>query len=127
MSFHEITDQLLLEITALTGPKLLMAFLVAVGYALQAVPQVPNRFIPHVNIALGSVLAPLFIGVPATGQMPHNLALPDVTAWAQVLMTGFLLSCATWLMHAKLLKPLIDDKLAGSGPNPLPPQPGITP
>jgi hypothetical protein len=119
--FHELTDEIILQVTALTGPKLLMAFLLALGYLLQAIPWVPNRFIPHVLLSVGTVLSPLFIGVPGTGEMHHALILPDVTAIVQVAMTGFLLAAATWAIHAKLLKPRIDDRI--SPPTEPPPKP----
>ena len=114
MNFNELTDQIILEVLSLKGPKLLMVSLVLLGYLLKSVPKFPNRWIPRTIIATGGLLSPLFIPLPSHGSIDPGLCCPEPTCWASVVMTGFILGGASWLLHAKLLKKLIDDKV-GTG------------
>lgn len=104
-------DSFIVDILALKGPKLLIVFLIVLGYGLQAVPIFPNKYIPRVVLVLGILLSPFILSWPQPGQMPPELRYPDLAAWTQTLMAGFLLAAVSWLLHNKLLKPYIDDKL----------------
>lgn len=116
MNFNELTDQLLLEVLALKGPKLLMVSLIMFGYLLKTIPTFPNRWIPRAVILMGGTLSPLFIPLPSHGSIDPGLCCPEPTCWVSVVLTGFLLGGASWFLHAKVLKKYLDDKI-GKGQN----------
>lgn len=111
----QIIDELILSIVMLKGVKLLVVFLLAMGYGLKVVPGFQNRLIPLVTVTMSTVLAPFFLGWPQPGDMDPCICCPDTLAVMQILMTGFLLGCGTWMLHAKLLKGIIDGKLFKNG------------
>jgi hypothetical protein len=109
----EVIDQLIVSIITLTGPKLLIVTLLAVGYGLKIVPQrfFPNKFIPLVTVPAGTILGPFFLGWPCIADFDPKLCCPEVAMYLQVYMQGFLLACGTWALHAKVLKRVLDQKL----------------
>jgi hypothetical protein len=113
-------DDMILQIVTLKGPQLMIAFLILTGYGLKIFPWFPNDLIPLVTIAFGGALAPLFIAWPSTGSMDPALRYPEVTAWAQIMITGLLLGAGAWLIHNKVLKPFIDDKISPPSHTPEP-------
>lgn len=105
-------DQLISDVTALTGAKLLMTVLIAIGYGLQRVPAFSNDRIPLVVIVSGMLLAPVLVSWPSPGDMDPGLRFAEITAWVQVIAQGFLLAAASWGIHAGVLKKVIDDRIA---------------
>jgi len=104
-------DELIRQVTALTGVPLMVVDLIVLGYCLKACPWVDNKWIPWITVPCGTILAPLFLGWPCVGDMPHNLCCPELTCYAQVYSQGFLLSCGAWMLHATFLKRFLDSKL----------------
>jgi hypothetical protein len=114
-------DEMILQIVTLKGPQLMIAFLIMTGYGLKIFPWLDNKYIPPVTVILGGAMAPLFISWPAEGKMSPELRYPEVAAWAQIIITGLLLGAGSWLIHNKVLKPFIDDKIS---PPTYTPEPG---
>lgn len=106
----DFIDPVLVSLTALKGPKLLIAFLVVVGYGLKFVPGFSNRYIPYVTMPLGALLAPFLVAWPKPENMEPDLRYNEVAAWIQVEIMGVLLASVAWAMHAKILKRVIDNK-----------------
>ena len=112
MNPHELADQFLIELLALKGPSLLLVFLMMLGYGLKVVPWIDNKRIPLFIVLGGGVLAPLFIPFQSPGSIDPGLCCVEATQWASVLITGNLLGALAWLLHAKLLKRWIDEKIS---------------
>lgn len=120
MDSIELVDQLIRDVTALKGPKLLIAFLIALGYGLQKAPLIDSKYIPRILVLLGIVLAPVLVAWPTPETMEPGVRFNDITAWVQVGVQGFLLACGAWLLHAKILKRMIDDKIGNQPETPAP-------
>ena len=110
----QLLDRILDEVTALNGPKLLLVFLIAVGYGLKTIKQIDNEHIPKILAVAGAMFAPFLVGWPATGDMDASLRYAEIAAWCQVLMQGFLLGVAARLIHQCILKKWFDDRF-GNG------------
>lgn len=108
----QMIDEMILQVVTLKGPQLMIVFQILVGYGLKVIPWFDNRFIPLSTVVIGGLLAPLFIAWPEPGSMDPALRYPEVTAWAQTIITGLLLGAGSWLIHNKVLKPFIDDKIS---------------
>lgn len=107
----EMLDPFILQVVTLRGPSAIVVFLIMLGYALKMFPAIPNRFIPLVNFVAGPALAVFLLPWPATGMIDPGLRYPDVAAWLMLIMTGFLLACIAWMLHAKFLRKFIDEKI----------------
>lgn len=112
----EMLDEMILQVTRLQGPSAVVVFVIMLGYACKMIQGFPNRYIPLVSFVTGPVLTLILVGPPGTGQMPPNLFWPDLAAYTSCLVTGFLLSCLAWIMHAKFLRKWIDDKVPALNP-----------
>lgn len=111
MSVGELIQTTIKEITSLQGPPAVIITIIFVGYALKMIPSFPNRFIPLVSFALGPLLTLVLVGWPTSGTMAPGLRWPEIAAWMTAIIQGFLLACAAWLSHAKVLRAVIDDKV----------------
>jgi hypothetical protein len=111
MNAFDFIDPLLISLTALRGPKLLIAFVVVLGYGLKLIPSFPNKYIPAATLCAGPILAPFIVAWPQPGDMEPNLRYNEAAAWIQIIIMGVLLSSLAWATHAKILRKLIDDKL----------------
>jgi hypothetical protein len=114
----EMLDSLILQVTTLKGPSAVVVFIIMLGYALKMVPKFPNKYIPLASFVIGPVLTLILVGPPGTGTLSPNLFWPDLAAHVSCLVTGFLLSCVAWIMHAKFLRKMIDDKVPELNPKP---------
>lgn len=114
MNPFDLLDSFLLEVLKLKGPKLLAVFLIVLGYGLKFIPKFPNQFIPVIVLLSGTALAPFMLAWPQPGEIDPALRYPEVAAWAQTLLAGFLVGGLSWLLHAKLLRKVIDEKLNGT-------------
>lgn len=80
-----------------------VAFVVALGYVVRAVPVVANRFIPLIGIATGSAF--FTIVIPLTLQPDANRAWNwYVLMWG----VGVGLSAFAWLIHLMVISKLED-------------------
>ena len=111
----ELIDQLIAEVTTLKGPSLVVVFIIFIGYALK-MSRFPNRCIPLVSFVIGPLLTPIMISWPEPGNMPNGVRWPEAAAWAQIVVMGFLLACIAWILHGKVLRKLIDDKVPALNP-----------
>lgn len=112
----EMLDQLILQVTQLKGPSAVVVFIIMFCYMLKMWRLFPNRFIPIVGAILGPILTLILVGPPGTGSLAPNLFWPDLAAHVSCIVTGFLLFCVAWIMHAKFLRKLIDDKVPELNP-----------
>mgnify|MGYP000384882049 CR=1 FL=1 len=112
----EMLDEMILQVTRLQGPSAVVVFVIMLGYACKMIQGFPNRYIPLVSFVAGPALTLILVGPPGTEQMPPNLFWPDLAAYTSCLVTGFLLSCLAWIMHAKVLRKWIDDKVPALNP-----------
>jgi hypothetical protein len=116
MMIKELLDKALEEITTLHGPSLVVVFIILLGYALKMIPAFPNKLIPLVSFVIGPILTPIMVGWPDTGSIPPGVRWPEYASWATVLVQGFLFACIAWIMHGKVLRKLIDDKVPALNP-----------
>jgi hypothetical protein len=112
----ELIDAMITELTTLKGPSLVVVFIILAGYALKMIPRFPNKFIPLVSFCIGPLLAPVMVSWPNSGDMPPGVRWPEAAAWAQVIVMGFLLACCAWILHGKVLRKLIDEKIPALTP-----------
>lgn len=104
-------DPFIIQLTTLKGPKLVIVFLIMLGYMLKMLPQVPNRVIPFVNCLVGPVLSVFLVAWPTPGSMDHDLLYPHVAAWVQAVINGALLAILAWVIHRQVLRKYLDDKV----------------
>ena len=123
MNPHELADEFLIELLALKGPSLLLVFLMMLGYGLKVFPWIDNKHIPLCIVLGGGMLSLLFIPLQPTKSIDPGLCCPEATQWASVLITGNLLGALAWLLHAKLLKKWIDEKVSKPDQPPTSPTP----
>jgi hypothetical protein len=91
------------------GPEALVGIcIIALCYALKALPFFPNRFIPAVCIFLPVLLYPL---VCKPGEAPHDIRYPVIRAG----MIGLVIGVLSWLLHNRLLKRWVDKFLFPDG------------
>ena len=119
----EMLDKFITDFTSPHGPKAVVIFIIFLGYALKMWKRFPNRCIPLVSFIVGPPLAVLLVQWPTAGRMDPGLLWPDVAAWITALIQGFLLACSAWILHAKILRQFVDDKIPALQPKPTPPAP----
>jgi hypothetical protein len=102
---RDTIDQLLAA-----SPEMFLFFaLIASGYALKAVPFLPNNYIPAVNLVVAAVVYPLLCD---PGKAPPELRYPVV----RYVLTGLVIFVLSWVAHAKFLKALEEKwNLFGNG------------
>jgi len=87
------------------SPELLMGLgIILFGYLLRYIPCIKNKFIPPICMLSGAVLYP-FISKP--GDAPPDLTHPSV----HLVLLGFVIGCAAWIFHNKVLAKWLDPLL----------------
>lgn len=83
---------------------LLVLGIIAIGYALKAITQFPNRLIPLVNLLIGGLVYPL---ITSPGSADYTMRYPVV----RQIICGLIIGCAAHYIHALVLKPRLDKYL----------------
>lgn len=107
----EYLTDILNQITSLKGVALIAVCLLALGYVLKAIPQIPNALIPASVITGGMILTPI-LGEP--GAVSPDIKHPLVG----LVLQGFLIGVAAWILHEKVIKHFegwLKGKLPGGG------------
>jgi hypothetical protein len=107
----ELINPYLAPIITLTGPTAVVVYLIMIGYAAKMISWIPNRFIPFINFAFGPILGILLVAWPVDTDMPPGVRYPEITAWLTAILRGFLMACTAWVLHARVLRNIIDDKV----------------
>ena len=113
----DLINPLLNAVTSLHGEALVIFFLVVNGYMWKMVPSFPNRWIPLINMLLGPLLCVAVVKWPDPADTwMQQVKYAELAAWANTLMQGVALSFVAWVLHHKILKTLIDDKVPAMNP-----------
>ncbi len=78
-----------------------IACLIALGYALKLVPQLPSKFIPSVLLLVSMVVYPM---IADNGKSPYSMRYPIV----RQVMTGVVLWFMAWAIHGIVIKKLVE-------------------
>ncbi len=116
MTVGELISEAIREVTTLNGPPAVVATLIFSGYALKMIQAFPNRFIPMVNAMIAPVLTLVLVGWPTPDTMAPGLRWPELAAWLTALVQSLLLLCMSWVLHDRILRKVIDDKVAAWNP-----------
>lgn len=95
----DLLNDLLNQIANLSTGALVVGCVLAAGYVIKAIPQVPNGTIPLVTLAL-SVTLQLLTG--DRSQVAYNVSHPEV----RLAMVGVIYWGIGWFLHSQGLKRL---------------------
>lgn len=116
MTSGELISEAIREVTDLRGPPAVVVALIFNGYFFKMVPRFPNRLIPLVNAMLAPVLTFTLVGWPTPDTMAPGLRWPELAAWITAGVQSLLLLCMAWVLHTRVLRLIIDNKVPALNP-----------
>ena len=112
-------DSIIQSIVTLHGAKLVIVTCIGLGYLLKLIKKFPNTYIPHCVVLAGAPLAVLLMAWPSPASQEPGIRFIEAAAWTQASIGGLLLGAAGWLLHNKVLRKYLDEKLGnGNGEQP---------
>lgn len=113
----DLINPILNSITGMSGEALVVFILIINGYLFKEMTFFPNDWIPRINFFLAPLLCILVVQWPdPTDTWMQKVKFPMAAAWAHSLMKGVALFFIAWVLHNKVLKVFIDDKVPAMNP-----------
>lgn len=113
----DLINPILNSITGMNGEALVVFILIINGYLFKEMTFFPNEWIPRLNFLLAPILCILVVQWPdPSDTWMQKVKFPMAAAWAHTLMKGVALFFVAWVLHNKVLKVFIDDKVPAMNP-----------